>query len=107
MVHLDIKPANIYLDDDLNVKLGDFGLSAGSLNAYTDQLTCSTGSPVYAAPEVYLAAQGIPYTGPPAAMWAAGITLHAMLTCQLPFTPEDFQVWVKNGVCEAHREVAR
>lgn len=91
VVHLDIKPANIYLDDDLNVKLGDFGLSAGSLNAYTDKLTCSTGSPVYASPEVYMAAQGIPYTGPPAAMWAAGITLHAMLTCTLPFTPEDFQ----------------
>lgn len=38
MVHLDLKPANIYLDDDLNVKLGDFGLVAVTLNAYTDLL---------------------------------------------------------------------
>jgi serine/threonine protein kinase len=38
VVHLDIKPANIYLDENLNVKLGDFGLVAVTLNAYTEQL---------------------------------------------------------------------
>lgn len=58
----------------------------------------STGSPVYAAPEVYLAATtGKPYTGPPAVMWSIGATLHAMLTCRLPYEVDEYQVCVEHS----------
>lgn len=91
VVHLDVKPANLYIDDDGNIKLGDFGLAAVTLNAYTEKIRRTSGSPIFAAPDVYNSASGIPYLGPNATMWAAGVTLHAMLTCKLPFEQGDYQ----------------
>ena len=49
-MHRDLKPGNIFLDADYNVKLGDFGLSRimgdESIFAYTH-----VGTPYYMSPE--------------------------------------------------------
>ncbi|KAF9539802.1 kinase-like protein, partial [Agrocybe pediades] len=50
IVHRDLKPENMLLDGDLNVKIGNFGLSNKISDG--DFLTTSCGSPNYAAPEV-------------------------------------------------------
>ena len=50
IVHRDLKPENLLLDEDLNIKIVDFGLS----NTFTEGETLKTacGSPCYAAPEM-------------------------------------------------------
>jgi serine/threonine protein kinase len=84
IVHRDLKPENVLLDDDLNVKIADFGLSNEIKDG--DFLKTSCGSPNYAAPEVI---RGGLYTGPEIDVWSAGVILYVMLCGRLPFEDED------------------
>ncbi|KAJ0847542.1 putative protein kinase RLK-Pelle-SD-2b family [Helianthus annuus] len=51
IVHLDIKPQNILLDDDFNAKVSDFGLSKLIDKSQTEVMTTIKGTPGYIAPE--------------------------------------------------------
>ena len=51
VVHRDLKPENLLLDQNLCVKIADFGLSNMMMDG--EFLRTSCGSPNYAAPEVY------------------------------------------------------
>lgn len=84
IVHRDLKPENVLLDDDLNVKIADFGLSNEIKDG--DFLKTSCGSPNYAAPEVI---RGGLYTGPEIDVWSAGVILYVMLCGRLPFEDDD------------------
>ena len=87
-----LKPENVLLDDDLNVKIADFGLS----NEISDGnfLTTSCGSPNYVAPEVI---RGGVYAGPEIDVWSSGtfrpsgVILLVMLCGRLPFEDDDVQ----------------
>ena len=83
IVHRDLKPENLLLDNELNVKIADFGLS----NIMTDGnfLKTSCGSPNYAAPEVI---SGKLYAGPEVDVWSCGIILYVLLVGRLPFDDE-------------------
>lgn len=96
IVHRDLKPENLLLDDNLNVKIADFGLS----NIMTDGnfLKTSCGSPNYAAPEVI---SGKLYAGPEVDVWSCGVILYVMLCGRLPFDDEFIPALFKkisNGV---------
>jgi 5'-AMP-activated protein kinase catalytic alpha subunit len=85
IAHRDIKPENLFLDDNFNIKVGDFGLS----NQFGSDtlLNTSCGSPCYAAPEMI---SNKPYSGITVDIWASGVVLFAMLCGYLPFNyPED------------------
>lgn len=51
IVHRDIKPDNIFLDDDFNPYIGDFGFSR-IIKKDEVKMTGSTGSLLYMAPEI-------------------------------------------------------
>lgn len=91
IVHRDLKPENLLLDEQLNVKIADFGLS----NIMTDGnfLKTSCGSPNYAAPEVI---SGKLYAGPEVDVWSCGVILYVMLCRRLPFDDESIPVLFKN-----------
>ena len=50
ILHRDIKPSNIFLDNNNNVKLGDFGLSL-QLNKEMNFAYSNVGTPYYMSPE--------------------------------------------------------
>ncbi|KAG8936116.1 Protein kinase [Tulasnella sp. 418] len=84
IVHRDLKPENVLLDENLNVKIVDFGLS--NIMTDGDFLKTSCGSPNYAAPEVI---SGKLYAGPEIDVWSCGVILYVMLCGRLPFEDEN------------------
>ncbi|KAI0738510.1 kinase-like domain-containing protein [Daedaleopsis nitida] len=107
IVHRDVKPDNILIDEEGHVALTDFGIARGfgvtdedrpwtRLSPWnTPQIpqgdedgpeagadeTCSlVGTPGYTAPEVYSGRYSYP-----ADVWGAGVVLHSMITGELPF----------------------
>jgi serine/threonine-protein kinase len=79
--HRDVKPANLLLTAQGQVKLTDFGI-ARIENLGLTQVSSMIGTPGYMAPEQYLG-EGIDHR---ADLFAAGVLLYRLLTGVLPFT---------------------
>ncbi len=81
IVHRDVKPANVLLDEEGNAYLSDFGvaLGAGSIEQTTG--TMIRGTPAYLSPEQILLE---PIT-PRSDIYSLGIVLYEMLTGEHPF----------------------
>ncbi|XP_055309782.1 uncharacterized protein LOC129573368 isoform X2 [Sitodiplosis mosellana] len=95
VVHRDLKAENVLLDNDMNIKLADFGFS----NTFVQNTYLKTwcGSPPYAAPEVFL---GLEYDGPRADIWSLGVVLYVLVCGALPFdgaTLHDLRNMVVSG----------
>ena len=80
IVHRDIKPQNVFVDSDMNLKVGDFGIS--KLLDYTAQ-NCQTsaGTPSYMAPEM-VESQDYSFK---ADIWSLGCVIYEMITLKPPF----------------------
>lgn len=86
IVHQDIKPANILLDNNNNYAITDFGISSrrgGMHNYYYDEE--NSGTLAYMAPERFVhGAEPMPESD----IWAFGATLCEILTGKVPFGEE-------------------
>ncbi|MBR0678338.1 serine/threonine protein kinase, partial [Roseomonas alkaliterrae] len=80
VVHRDIKPGNIMLTTDGQVKIADFGI-ARLENSSMTQVGTLIGTPSYMAPEQF---RGEP-VDLRADIWAAGVMLYQLLTGEKPF----------------------
>ncbi len=87
LIHRDIKPDNIFLSGDGEVKLGDLGL-AKSLTAEAPQMTSPgmmMGTPHYMSPEQARAESTVDFRTD---IYSLGCTLFHMLTGKVPYSAD-------------------
>ncbi|MCJ1262204.1 Cell cycle serine/threonine-protein kinase cdc5/MSD2 [Lobaria immixta] len=92
VIHRDLKMGNLFLDQDMNIKLGDFGLAAilatkaeykGVYNISVGRRTTVCGTPNYIAPEILKKAKA--GHDLKVDIWSIGVIVYAMLTGCPPF----------------------
>jgi len=85
IVHRDVKPSNILVTPDGQVKLSDFGIARAEADASLTQTGLVTGSPAYLSPEV---ASGQLATDA-SDVWSLGATLFHALAGHPPYEVGD------------------
>ncbi|KAK2591688.1 Cell cycle serine/threonine-protein kinase cdc5/MSD2 [Conoideocrella luteorostrata] len=86
IIHRDLKMGNIFLDSQMNAKIGDFGLAAlvvTGRDMQTIRRTTLCGTPNYIAPEIL--EKGKKGHDHMVDIWSLGIIMFAMLTSKPPF----------------------
>jgi polo-like kinase 1 len=84
VIHRDLKLGNLLLNENLEIKVGDFGLAA-KISCPGDRKMSICGTPNYLAPEV-LKQKGHSYE---VDIWALGCILYRLLVGCAPFQHED------------------
>lgn len=84
IVHCDIKPHNIILNDDLEVKVTDFGIARAVSNSTVRVTETVVGSAHYFSPEQAKGGEIKAYSD----IYSLGVVLYEMTTGELPFNGE-------------------
>jgi serine/threonine protein kinase len=85
VTHRDVKPGNVLIGDDGQIKLTDFGIARNLAEVTMTHSGMIMGTPAYIAPEVV---SGDPVT-PAADLWSLGAMLYAIGTGTLPYDKGD------------------
>ena len=100
LIHRDLKPDNIFLNADLTVKIGDFGISK-KLQKANDYATTQTGTMLYMAPEII---NGEKYNNK-VDMWALGCIIHELCTLNFCFQSESIHGLIKKIINVEHGKI--
>jgi polo-like kinase 1 len=85
VIHRDLKLGNLFLDSDLRIKVGDFGLAA-KLTERDERRKTICGTPNYIAPEILEGKSGHSF---PVDIWSTGVILYTLLVGKPPFESKD------------------
>lgn len=81
IVHRDLKLGNLFLDERMQLKIGDFGLSE-KIHHEGQKLNSLSGTPNYIAPEILLKESGHSYE---VDVWAIGVIAFTLIVGAPPF----------------------
>jgi serine/threonine-protein kinase len=84
IVHRDIKPQNVMIDDEWNVKVTDFGIAHNPVDGDLTQTGQMVGTAQYISPE-QAQGKGVANTSD---LYSTGVVLFEMLTGKVPFDGE-------------------
>ncbi|MFC1743633.1 protein kinase [Candidatus Riflebacteria bacterium] len=90
LLHRDIKPDNVLIDDEDNIKIIDWGLSKLQKGPQSSELTQTgtvLGSPFYMSPEQCHGRKNLTFKTD---IYSAGTTFYYLLTGNPPFTSDSF-----------------
>ena len=85
VVHRDIKLENILVDNNMNLKLADFGFAT---NKNIDKLTSFRGTQSYMAPEIR---KNESYNGKQTDIFSMGVVLFTLVVGYFPFSQADLK----------------
>ncbi|KAI0296286.1 kinase-like domain-containing protein [Multifurca ochricompacta] len=86
VIHRDLKLGNLFLDTDMNIKVGDFGLAA-LIESPGERKKTICGTPNYIAPEVLFdTANGHSFE---VDTWSIGVILYTFVVGRPPFQTKD------------------
>ncbi len=91
VIHRDLKLGNLFLDDEMQVKIGDFGL-ATTLDYDGERKKTLCGTPNYIAPEM-LGKKGHSFE---VDIWAIGCILYTLLVGKPPFETQSLKVFSRS-----------
>src|ERR1700744_215234 len=96
VIHRDLKPHNVIIDDNDHAKVTDFGIARAGASDMTETGSIM-GTAQYLSPEQ---AQGQPVTAP-SDLYSIGVVLYEMLTGRVPFDGESAVTIALKHVSEA------
>jgi hypothetical protein len=84
VIHRDVKPGNIMIDEEGFAVITDFGIAKAAQGETLTRSGTTVGTPSYLSPEACSGES----VGPPADQYSLGIVGYEMITGQLPFAAE-------------------
>lgn len=106
VIHRDLKLGNLFIDHDMRIKIGDFGL-ATKLSHPSERKRTVCGTPNYIAPEILQGKNGHSFE---VDIWSTGVLIFTLLFGKPPFESKDVkstyeQIQANNYSFPAHSQV--
>lgn len=102
VIHRDLKLGNLFLDKNMNIKVGDLGL-ATRLDAPEEKRKTICGTPNYIAPEVIKGSKETRGHSFEVDIWSMGVILYTILVGKPPYESKDVKSTYQRIIANDYR----